>query len=116
MSVYTNLSKSVLRQINRYGRTVTIMRDDKGAYDPIAGAFTGDSNTAIKLKAVVVGYTVNEIDGEIIQRGDKKVLFAGNADIRKGDQLIDGDTFTILDIEEINPGDTKLLFKAQARK
>lgn len=116
MSLYAALAKATLEMIAEFGRSVTIKRDNKGVFDPLTSTFIGASNTETIVRAVVTGYRIHEIDGEIIKRGDKKVLFDSSADIRKGDLLIDGDTFTILDIEEINPGDTKLLFKAQARK
>lgn len=116
MSMYDEISKSTLKLIAQFGRYVSIKRDDKGVYSPLTNSFTGASNQQFTVKAVITGYRINEIDGELVKRTDKKVLFDSSADIRKGDIIIDGDNYTVIDIEVINPGEKIILFKAQARK
>lgn len=117
---YSSLAASALRQIADSGREVTLRRVTAGTYHPDADAFSGDDEEDEDIDAVITDYHDRQIDGEIILRGDRKVLIAGSAltsPPTKGDVMEDGDDeYRIVNIETVKPGDTVLLYKLQVRK
>ena len=51
---------------------LTYVREGGGAYDPTLG--TAPSGSSSSVNGVVVGYAQRQIDGTVVQLGDKKVL------------------------------------------
>lgn len=112
--------------IERFGRTITINKKTTGTYDPDDGSFVGKSETGINVKSVVRSYTSREIDGKLIQVGDKEFLIA-HASITDQDATFSAEAFTdyeitddgvynIENVSHIKTGDTALVYKVQARK
>lgn len=117
---YASQAASVVRQIGKFGRLVTLRRVTAGTLDTATDTITGAGTTDATVKAVVLDYQQREIDGDMVIRGDKRVLIAA-ADLdsapAKSDRIIDGGvTYQIENVEIVGPGDTDLLYKLQVRK
>ncbi|WP_138476167.1 hypothetical protein [Dyadobacter bucti] len=107
-------------QINEFGRTVILRRNNEGQYDPSDDSFTGSTSAEESIKALFTDFTEKEIDGTIILRGDKKVLIASAellAPPQHNDTIVDGnDEYKIIPMSTIQPGDTPIIYKLQVRK
>ena len=65
---------------------------------------------------VVTIYKTGEIDGTLIQRGDRKILLAAEVAPTPADRIVDGGIeFAVVDVVTIAPGPEVVLFKVQAR-
>ncbi|PZQ46172.1 MAG: hypothetical protein DI551_05695 [Micavibrio aeruginosavorus] len=112
---YAPLAATAQRLIAAKGRSVILRRKNSGTFNPSTGEITGGGVSDTPVMTVFTQYKAVEIDGEIIRRTDSRVLIAGT-EPKKDDRIIDGDlTYTVIDIETVKPGDTALLWKAQAR-
>jgi transketolase C-terminal domain/subunit len=100
-----------LAQIADKGRTVTLRTETNSGtgYDPTI------SNSDASIKAVITKFTASEIDGTLIQANDKRLITTTEITAQ---QLIidDGIEYEVINVDEIKPGDTAILYKAQIRK
>ena len=119
MGEYDGSAAMALRLIQKKGRTVTL-RTKSGTYNPDTDDFSSQTEDDASVKAVFTNYSNSQIDGELVRRGDKRLLMAalGLESSPSGrDQVIDGDdTYKIISFETIQPGDTPILYKVQVRK
>lgn len=143
-ALYTNMQATAKRLIEKRGRTIRLKKKEDGDYDPATGLFSGGSEESVSVKAFFRAYRKDEIDGTLIQKGDIMLLFAHSdvtavaADFDPDDfdavdfntvssgadnnpkiehDIIDGSTiYNIKDIEPLQPGDTILFYRVQARK
>jgi len=116
---YAGLAKTALKQIAKFGRSVTLRTVAAGTFDTSTGTVSGASNSDVVVKALVTGYKDKQIDGQIIRHGDKMVMIAGSAVTTppvSNDIVVDGGDYKIVNIETIQPGDTVLIYKLQVRK
>lgn len=115
MSFYGSLADTAKKLIADKGRTVTL-RSGSPVYDPITDTMTGGT-TDTEVKAVFTAFRSDEVDGTLIQRGDKKVIVDAKAAPQSGDAIIDGTTqYEIVDVMEVQPGEPTIIYKLQARK
>lgn len=117
---YAGLAKSALSNIDKFGRNVTYRTVTKGTYNTATGTKTGGSNTDQTVKAVITAVKKSQIDGEVIQRGDKVALIAAsalNVVPNTGDIIIDGTSkLKVVEVMDVEPGDTAILYKVVVRK
>lgn len=118
---YDESAASALRMISEKGRSVTIRRPDAGqSYDPANDTMSAGAPEEVVIKVVFTGFKINEVDGELIRREDKRVLIAAAAlpfAPAQSDLLIDGGVeYSIINTETVQPGDVPLLYKVQVRK
>lgn len=112
---YSKLAQVALTQIANFGRDVVLKRVTESTYDYDTGTNTGGSIATETIKAVVTDYELKQIDGTIIQRGDKLYTIAaqGLSSPQTNDFL---DDWKILAVDTIQTGDTAMLYKCQVRK
>lgn len=116
MSFYGGLADTAKKLIADKGRTVTLRSTGAQVYNPITDTMTG-GNTDTSVKAVFTAFKQTEIDGTLIQRGDKKVLLAAGIEPKGNDIIVDGGAhYRVVDIMAVQPGDTTILYTLQARK
>lgn len=98
--------------IERLGRDITVRNNTKSGpdYDPVLTPVDTPN-----VKAAVFDYDASEVDGTTIQRNDKEFLIASTSTILKTSKLVDGDTYQIISLEEVQPGSELLLYIAQGR-
>ena|SRR3990167_9921084 len=117
MSVSTVVLLQAQKQIDAYGKTVTLTRVVQGAYDTATGVAINTSS-AESVKAIVEDYKGREIQ-DSIQVGDKKLTFAAK-DFIKPSPLskvtIDSETFAIVAVQTIYIQSFAALYIVQGRK
>lgn len=139
---YTATAKRVLKTIERAGKPITIVRPGTAEgwtreYDPAqmrdkwthAGAKEGDPDIVVyedpattpvedNTSAVEDGYNASEIDGTMVQAGDRRywVPAEGIAEPRTIDRLVDGsDSLAIVSCKRVAPGPVVILYEVQCR-
>lgn len=112
---YAPLAQLAVAQIANFGRDCVLKRVTEGSYNFTTGENTGGSIVSETIKAVVTEFEDKEIDGNLVQRGDKfYTMGAENITAPSLNDMIDD--FKILNINTIKTGDTALLYKCQVRK
>lgn len=104
--------------ITEFGQDITLTRVTTGTFNPATGAVTGDSETDSTIKALITDFSDFHIEGSAIQRGDKKVLIAGDitAPTVKDKLTISGTEYMIINVNTISPAGTDVLYKLQVRR
>lgn len=121
---YDRMASTALRLIERFGQTITLRDTVPGEYDPVTGSQTPDVEVDQPAQAILQDYSLQQsgmsyADGTIIKQGDKKILVAalGITPPQLTTAVIaDGATWTIVNIKEINPAGTPLVYELQGRR
>lgn len=117
---YSRSAGTALAQIADKGRTITLSSNPDQVYDPATDTFTDGDPITVSVKALFTGYKQNQIDGEIIKSGDKRVLIAAAAMTGAPDKdavLTDGNVqYQVIDIDTLQPGDAPILYMLQVRR
>lgn len=115
---YDNIASTALSLIADRGRPVVVV-SPSGTYTPGTG-FTEGTDTEQTVYAVFTSYRASEIDGTIIRRDDKVCLIAASgasSEITTKNRIKEGsDTWEIVSIDLVKPGDVAILYKAQVRR
>lgn len=119
---YVSLAATAERLIAENGRDVTLVKRSETPADagkPWRGTTADD--TSITVKGVVIPFEAEDQDGDLFRREDKQAFVAADAtspnEIESFDELDDGsDTYKIINVELIHPGDTRVLYVLQVRK
>ena len=113
MSLYTNMAATAKRLLTKFGRAVTITTYTTGTYNTATGAATSSSIDTATIGAVF-SYKDSLIDGALIKRGDKYMLCPIAALV--GDRVTIGTViYSVIDVKEINPGGTPVMYKFNIR-
>lgn len=115
---YAPLADVAVSLIADFGQDATIRRVSGGTYDPVTGTTTGTTTTDTTVSAVVVGISKDyaaQLGGNV-QAGDRMALIATDAPLVSDSLILGSDTWAILDVQEVNPGGTALLYKAHVRR
>lgn len=119
MGEYDRSVAQALRMIENKGRSI-VLRTKSGNYLPSEDDFANADHDDVTVKALFTEYKDNQVDGELIRRGDKRLLIAAAAlaSSPAGRELvIDGDdTYKVIDIKTLQPGDAAILYYLQVRK
>lgn len=121
---YDRMASTALRLIERFGQTVTLRDIVPGEYDPVTGAQTPDVEANQPAQAILQDYALQQsgmsyADGTVIKQGDKKILVAAQGITQPQlttTVIADGATWTIVNIKEINPAGTPLVYELQGRR
>lgn len=115
---YAGLEATALVQIADKGRNVILRRVTEGSYNPANDTISGDSNADETVKALVRNFTERELVEGLIIKGDKEVTVAasGLTIPEMNDIIVDTQQFRIINVLEIAPGDTAMLYKLQVRR
>ncbi|WP_312381618.1 hypothetical protein [Stutzerimonas balearica] len=130
---YDRMASTALRLIERFGQTVTLRDTVPGEYDPVDGSQTPDVEVDQPAQAILQDYALQQsgmsyAEGTVIKQGDKKILVAAMTNDANGQPvqltpptlttivIADGATWTIVNIKEINPAGTPLVYELQGRR
>lgn len=118
MSLYDQFLAKGLELISKYGKDIQLVSKTVGSYSAATNSFTGDSEVSQTVKGIQREYLQKEIDGTIIQAQDRQYLISasGITAPKPEDTLIDGVTYNIINVNEIAPGGTAIVYKLQVRK
>lgn len=116
---YGSIASLTARQIADKGRAITLVYKSPGVYSPGSDSVVGGSTETVEVSAVFSNYQESQIDGSFVRIGDKRALIAANDldDVPKtNDEIIDGENlYKIVNVKEIAPGDTVVLYELQLR-
>lgn len=124
---YAALASDVQQLIEDNGRSVTLVRQSESAQlsgKPWRGGSASD-DTTITATAILIEYEENEIDDQLVRRGDQRCLLAATStevagqDITKFDTLDDSavtGTWHIINVNAVQPGDTLIVYDIQLRR
>lgn len=113
MSMYENLQNSVIKLVKQFGRDMvlrnfTISGDD---WNPVK------TDVDIDVTMAVTDYNAKDIDGTLIRQNDKKFCFFTSATVDHDSVIVDGsDVYSVINIEEIKPGEVVVAYIVQGRK
>lgn len=120
---YVSLAATAQRLIGANGRDVTLVKQDRAPADSLKPWRAGGVNDVSvgPLKAVIVPFDSDDVDGSLVRRDDKRALVAANdtgvALIEQFDILVDGaDQWRIVRVSTINPGDVRVVYDMQIRR
>ena len=121
---YDRMASTALRLIERFGQTITLRDTVPGEYDPVTGSQTPDVEVDQPAQAILQDYALQQsgmsyAEGAVIKQGDKKILVAAQGltpPQLTTTVLADGATWTIVNIKEINPAGTPLVYELQGRR
>lgn len=118
---------TAVRQINKYGKTVTIQSAGVKTYDPATSKYTGTDPAAFTVKGLVTDFNsrVSRI-GLDVRSGDKMLMLAAKGLDKPtiSDKFtVDDDTFTVVPVHEgglevttVYAGEIPVLYKVHGRK
>lgn len=109
------LSDAVKNLLEKYGSDLTVTRVASVSYDPSTGVATPAAATNPTLRGVFVNYMDSEIDGSLVQQGDRKLLVSLSGSTttpQKGDQV---GGMRIVSVRTFAPNGTAIAWTCQAR-
>ncbi len=121
---YDRMASTALRLIEQFGQEITLRDTVPGEYDPVTGSQTPDVEVDQPAQAILQDYALQQsgmsyAEGTVIKQGDKKILVAAQGitpPTLTTTVLADGDTWTIVNIKQINPAGTPLVYELQGRR
>lgn len=115
---YSGIEKTALAQIADKGRAVNILYKTAGSYDPTADRVSGSSIESVEVMAVVTNFNQRDVAAGLVEAGDLQVMIAASGIVKPktSDVIEDGEEFTIVNVTEVKPGATPILYKLQVRK
>jgi len=113
---YDAAATDALALLTDFGTAITLQRTTGEVEDPVAGTVTGGAAANVTTTGVVLNYKRGLIDGDRIQQGDRQLILSNEQVPTLTDKpLVDGESMTIVDIEEIKPAGTVVAYKVQVR-
>ena len=127
--MYSGLQDTATAMLKNFGTTATHIKAVHGSFDPATGADATAQVHTCEVFAVFVGVSTKYKDKFTIQSGDSIALvapkggtfvsppahyFPGQEVIPEQNDILNG--WTILDVEEVNPAGTVVLYKCHVRK
>ena len=117
MTIHTRAAATALRLLAKYGQAVTLTHSAPGTYDPDTGSVANTLTTQAGV-AAELDYTEREIDGTLVQRGDKKLLLASSGvTMPTVDDTVTvrSVVYTIKSVNAVAPGGVDIVYELQGR-
>ncbi|WP_047301253.1 hypothetical protein [Pseudomonas fluorescens] len=116
---YDRMAATALRLITQYGQPVTLRETTTPEYDP-DNPGGGDAVIEQTAQGILLDFTGLEFQNDtLIVRGDKKLKVAALGMAWAPKPLIaaevQGKAWTVINVKEINPAGTPLLYELQVR-
>lgn len=139
---YTRYAEMAYRQINKWGKWFPIEMASAGTFDPITDAFT-QTITQEDLRGLFLDFRERDIDGTVVQVGDKRILVSASPnqilldeshkikilmeflEDASGEPILDADgkiiygadarSMSPISIVPLEPGGDPILYKIHAR-
>lgn len=113
---YAEISSEVAGLIEEFGQTITITSATT-VYDINTGANAVTETTQTAF-GVALDYQTKDIDGTLIQRGDKRLLVKGDITTpEEGEKItVNGVVWVIKGIKQISPAGTVVMHEFTLRK
>ena len=124
MAVAADLISNVVSLLDLHGQSVTFRRVNNAGYDVSTGTVGSSSNDDETVRVHFQNYRDNQIDGAMIQRGDRMVILSpeqtdGTALSKRpqiGDFIVgEQDTVTVVNARPVMSGTSVVYWQLQVR-
>ena len=112
---YRALSDSSTELLKKFGRQLTFTRTTDGAYVPATGQKTQTTTTFTKY-GCVFDYTAQEIALNNIEAGDRRILVEGHAYLVGDKVSLDGSSYRVVSVSNIQPAAIVVACNLKVRK
>lgn len=113
---YQSMAETATRLIDRFGQPVTLRRTAGGAFDPVAGSFTGETVEDIETVGLLRRYPDDLIDGTRILATDRQLVLVPDVAPQVGDvTIIGGEVLAVEEVESVRPAGVDVVFTARVR-
>jgi hypothetical protein len=124
VGLYDDIQTAAGDALGEFGQAVTLTSPGVKTRSTATGAVTTGTPATQTASGVVDNYSLREIDGSNVQRGDQKLyLSALNSD---GDAItapvlgstatVNGAVWRVMEVETVSPAGTPVLYVLQLRK
>ena len=122
---YDRMAATALRLIERFGQAATLSEVSAGEYDPVTGIDSEPVTLTQPGQVILLDFTEQEAGiinaaGSLVQQGDKKIMLAAKGlawpPTMTNTILVDGLTWTIVNIKSTNPAGTPLVYELHGRR
>lgn len=114
----TTIRNHALYLIDKLGREVTLRRVSAGAYNPATSSATNTTSDDAG-KALLLKYSKDVIDGEVIRTDDRKCVFAATTlavTPRPSDRIVySGKQYIIKEVQEVYEAENVIIYICQVR-
>lgn len=116
-SFYSGLAVVATNLLTSKGQSVVFTRKTTSIFNPVKGRNNTTTST-FSGNGAAFDYNRSEIDGEVIQRGDiRLILEATTTAPALGDTaVIDSVTYRVMNVKPTSPGGTVVMYEVQLRK
>lgn len=114
----TNISATASNMLAEYGEAVTVTFPDYGGTDPITGAVaTGGADVVLIGKAYPSQYHKSDVDGQVIQAGDIRLILEllPQRPVVGCLVLVDGTTYRVMNSQIVRLAGSDVLYICQIR-
>jgi hypothetical protein len=112
---YAGITKSATALITKFGKEYTFTRTTDGSYDPTTGT-TSQTTATFNKFSCVFDYNEQDLANSAILQDDKRMLVESH-DFLVGDKVVIGsDTYQVISVSPIQPGDDIVAANLQVRK
>ena len=114
---YADTAELAVEALTEFGGPVTRRANTVGAYSPSTGAATSTTADTTRSGAMFdFGAGQTQVRGQLIQAFDKRLLLDPTGDALPTDLfVVNGKTYAVVSIGEINPAGTRCLYDLHLR-
>lgn len=114
---YTRMAATASKLLNKFGGTVTVVRNVGGSVNPVTGAVTPGSNTTLTAKGLISRFDDSLIDGTRIKSSDRLLMIDNTFEPAMTDKpTIASQNWTIVEIRTIKPANVAVMYALQVRR
>lgn len=108
---YAKSKATATSLLTKFGQSVVLRNVTIGTYDPATGAnAVTSSDTSVKAAVFDFGRGQTEMQGNLVQTGDKRCIMSATATPSLEDKVVvGGKEYAIIGIGEVNPAGTRVI-------
>ena len=109
------LEQAVVRLLEKRGSDLSFTRQVGGSYNAQTGTVTGGTPTTIPFRGVFINYDDRNIDGTLVQTGDRRLLVSATS---IGSPPAQGDVVSghrVVNVRAIAPKGVAIAYTCQVR-
>lgn len=116
MTFASQMTATALRLLSEYGQLISVTRDNVGSFTPSTGDVPELSNTEYSGYGHPSFYKFNQIDNDLVQRKDIRLIFRSTTAPLINDLFtIGSSTYTALNIKTIMAQGSNIYYEVQLR-
>tara|TARA_B100000795_G_scaffold36505_1_gene24070 strand:- start:938 stop:1291 length:354 start_codon:yes stop_codon:yes gene_type:complete len=116
MSFYSELAITATKLLTEKGEQAVFTRRTTGTFDPVTGTSSGDTVSTFNAKVYPSTFSVNQVNGESILMGDKKLIMqAGNKPQINDKVTMSGKFSTVVSFSSVGLTSDEVIYVVQTR-